>query len=415
MKADIYDVLVVGAGPSSLLLAAELSGAGLGVACLAPDGVVPWPNSYGVWTDEVAALGYVNFTQTWSAPLVYIGNRGGHQGEQEVGLERSYGRLDNAKLQARTLKRCERGEVQFLRGHAAEVAHTSSHSEVRCREGQRHRARLVIDASGHFPALVERPRASQIAFQAAYGVTGYFSAPPIPAGQMVLMDFRDAHLSDAERKEPTFLYAMDLGGGLYFVEETSLVRRPGMSLDVLQKRLYRRLAHRGVTVKETTEAERCLFPMGLPLPDLSQRVVGFGGAASMVHPASGYMMASVLNTAPTLAKTVAQALGRGDVTGVSNLAWNTLWSASKVRQRSLYLFGLEAQLKLDGAQLRSFLAAFFELPAPLWQGYLSGTLSVKDQAETMARLFAHAPNAVRFPLTRTAFGHSGLLAKALTT
>ena len=403
----------MGAGPSGLLLAAELSDLGLSVACLAPEGVAPWANSYGIWTDEVASLSFPSdlFTQRWSAPLVYVGPGG----EQEVGLGRTYGRLDNARLQTLTLERCERGGMELLRGHAAEVAHTSTHSEIWCKDGSYHRASLVVDASGHFPALVKRPGGQSVALQAAYGVTGYFSSPPIPPGQMVLMDYRDEHLSVAERKEPTFLYAMDLGGGRYFVEETSLVRRPGMSLDVLRERLYRRLAHRGVTVQEVTEVERCLFPMGLPLPDLTQRVVGFGGAASMVHPASGYMMASVLNAAPKLAGTIAEALGRGDVAGVSNLAWNTLWSTSKVRQRSLYLFGLEALLKLDGAQLQRFFAAFFELPAPLWQGYLSGTLSVKEQAETMARLFARAPGAVRFPLTRTAFGHGGLLAKALTT
>ena len=400
-------MLIVGAGPSGLLLAAEFSDLGLSVACLAPEGVAPWPNSYGVWEDEVAPSGTEDlFTHRWSAPLVYVGPGG----KQEVGLGRTYGRLDNAKLQARTLERCERGSVQLLRGQAAEVDHAATYSEIRCRDGSKHRSRLVIDASGHFPALVQRPQIQNVAFQAAYGVTGYFSAPPIPAGQMVLMDFRDNHLSEAERTEPTFLYAMDLGGGLHFVEETSLVRRPAMSLDVLEKRLYRRLAHRGVAVQEVTEVERCLFPMGLPLPDLAQRVVGFGGAASMVHPASGYMMASVLNAAPELAKAVARLED-----GESSLAWNTLWPASKIRQRSLYLFGLEALLKLDSPQLQSFFAAFFRLPAPLWQGYLSGTLSVREQAETMARLFAHAPGAVRSPLTRTAFGHSGLLAKALTT
>ena len=413
----MYDVLVVGAGPSGLLLAAELGDAGLAVMCLVPDGLTPWPNSYGVWTDEVSHLdsGVFNlddlFSQRWSAPLVYIG----YEGKREVALGRTYGRLDNAKLQALTLERCERSGVQFLGGRAAEVTHTAAHSEVWCEEGASHRARLVVDASGHFPALVKRPKTKQIAFQAAYGVTGAFSAPPIPPGQMVLMDFRDDHLNASERLEPTFLYAMDLGGGRYFAEETSLVRRPGMSLDTLRERLHRRLAARGVTVQEVTEVERCLFPMGLPLPDLSQRVVGFGGAASMVHPASGYMMASVLSAAPNLARTIAETLELGNAEEVSSLAWNTLWPASKIRQRSLYLFGLEALLKLDGAQLQSFFAAFFELPAPLWQGYLSGTLSVREQAETMARLFAHAPGAVRFPLTRTAFGHSGLLAKALTT
>ena len=36
------------------------------------------------------------------------------------------------------------------------------------------------------------------------------------------------------------------------------------------------------------------FPMNLPLPIKKQFVLGFGGAASMVHPASGYMIGSLL-------------------------------------------------------------------------------------------------------------------------
>jgi lycopene beta-cyclase len=35
------------------------------------------------------------------------------------------------------------------------------------------------------------------------------------------------------------------------------------------------------------EEEYCYIPMGGELPDLTQRVVGFGGAANMVHPATG--------------------------------------------------------------------------------------------------------------------------------
>ena len=39
----------------------------------------------------------------------------------------------------------------------------------------------------------------------------------------------------------------------------------------------------------------------LPLPDRNQPVLAFGGAASMVHPASGYMVGSLLRRGPDLA------------------------------------------------------------------------------------------------------------------
>ena len=35
------------------------------------------------------------------------------------------------------------------------------------------------------------------------------------------------------------------------------------------------------------EEEYCYIPMGGELPDLTQRIIGFGGAANMVHPATG--------------------------------------------------------------------------------------------------------------------------------
>ena len=49
-----------------------------------------------------------------------------------------------------------------------------------------------------------------------------------------------------------------------------------------------------------------LFPMNLPLPYLRQPVLAFGGAASMVHPASGYMAGSLRR--PDQAQSLAEAI-----------------------------------------------------------------------------------------------------------
>ena len=50
--------------------------------------------------------------------------------------------------------------------------------------------------------------------------------------------------------------------------------------------------------------------MNPALPDLNQRVLGFGGAASMVHPSSGYLVGGLLRRAPDLAGAIAAGLGR---------------------------------------------------------------------------------------------------------
>merc|ERR1711965_1150718 len=150
-------------------------------------------------------------------------------------------------------------------------------------------ARLVIDASGSRTPHIRRPDQGPVAGQAAYGVVGRFSRNPIETGRFVSMDYRCDHLSEEQCSEPpTFLYAMDLGDGVFFVEETSLALAPGVPYEVLKQRLLQRLEKRDVEITELIHEEFCLFPMNLPLPDRSQPVLAFGGSASMVHPASGY-------------------------------------------------------------------------------------------------------------------------------
>jgi len=396
----VLDVLVLGAGPSGLAAAAALCEGGLAVGCLSPGGLTPWPNTYGVWTDEVAPLGYAPLlARTWDRVAVQLG-----RGEVELG--RTYGRFDNTKLQAHLVGRCERGGLRWLRGEAGGAYHDGRGTTVYGKDGSVHCARLVVDSSGHLPALVTRPPRPSAAFQTAYGVLGTFSAPPIAEGQMMLMDYRDDFL--AGEADPTFLYAMDLGGGVFFLEETSLARRPALPYELLRDRLHRRLEHLGVRVGEVLGTEHCRFPMGLPLPHRG-RVVGFGGAASMVHPASGYMIATALRTAPELAGTLARELGRvdADLERSSQAAWDALWSPARVRQRNLYLFGLEALLKLGSAQLRDFFTSFFELPPERWQGYLSGTLTLREQLAVMAAVFRRASPRVRAPLLKTAAGPGG--------
>lgn len=397
------DVVVVGSGPAGLAAAAALGEAGLRVVGVAPSPYAPLTNTYSVWLDEIVPLGYAPLLQNlWHDTVADFG-RG------EVALGRTYGRFDNGALQEHLLGRCERAGVCWLGGVAARVEHSARGSSLYTKEGHSYSARLVIDAGGHTSKLVERS-AGNPAFQTAFGIFGTFSAPPTGPGQMLLMDYRDDFLTPAERRIPTFLFAMDLGEGRYLAEETSLAHRPGLSMAVLEDRLRRRLAGRGVTVTEALELERVHFPMNPPLPDLAQRTVGFGGAAGMVHPASGYMVAATLRRAPELAAAVAGALGASDTSPerTAEAAWGALWPRERRRARDLYLFGLESLLTLDSARTQEFFSAFFKLPARDWQGYLSGTLGAAGIVRTMTAMFQHAPNRVRLPLLRAALGGKGV-------
>ena len=255
-------------------------------------------------------------------------------------------------------------------------------------------ARVVIDASGSRTPHIRRPDQGPVAGQAAYGVVGRFSQPPIEAGRFVLMDYRCDHLSAAQRQEPpTFLYAMDLGDGVFFVEETSLALAPGFSYDVLKQRLQQRLDQRGVAITEVIHEEFCLFPMNLPLPDRSQPLLAFGGAASMVHPASGYMVGSLLRRGPDLAKALAEALANPNLgsAALAQRGWQALWPIELVLRHQLYQFGLGRLMGFNEALLRTHFATFFSLPREEWFGFLTNTLPLPRLMGVMLRLFALSP------------------------
>ena len=409
----MMDVLVIGAGPAGLSLAAELGQRGLAVQGLSlTDPADPLLNTYGIWVDELEDIGHTEWlSHRWKNCVVQVRGR-------TLPLQREYGLLDRQLVQAHWLTTAERSGVTWHRGAVGQCHTTAQGTELITQAGETLSARLVVDATGHQPVLVQRATKPNLAYQAAYGIVGRFSQPPIESQQMVLMDFQDDHLSALEQQQgpPTFLYAMDLGDGCYFVEETSLAHHPALTMDTLKQRLHQRLHHRGVEVSEIHHEERCLFPMNQPLPDLSQPVVGFGGAASMVHPASGYLFGALLRRGPVLATAIAAALGQPDLTTpqVAQQAWNALWPSDRLRKHYLYLFGLENLMDFSPTQINHFFEAFFQLETEDWAGFLSDGLSLPQVVQSMLGLFGQASNDVRWGLMTSVSRHGSLLQRTIT-
>ena len=389
------DVLVLGGGPAALCIVSELVRHGVCVEGIAPESVhAPWPNTYGIWASELECLGLQHLlAHRWSDTVSYFGEGGGTDRDRATLHGIDYGLFDRAALQRHWLENA--AGVSWHQDAAERVDPGLDHTTVHCRSGLQRQARLVIDASGSRTPHIRRPDHGPVAGQAAYGVVGRFSSDPIAPGRFVLMDFRSDHLTDLQRTEPpTFLYAMDLGDGVFFVEETSLALAPAVPDAVLQQRLQQRLDRRGVRITEVIHEEFCLFPMNLPLPDRSQPVLAFGGAASMVHPASGYMVGSLLRRGPDLARAIAEALSERPGLGSAALArrgWQALWPTELVLRHQLYQFGLGRLMGFQDSLLRRHFETFFSLPQEEWSGFLTNTLPLPRLMAVMLRLFAKSP------------------------
>ena len=391
---EILDILILGSGPAALCLASELSKQNLsikGISTKSPN--EKWENTYGIWASELEELGLESLlSHRWSKTVSFFGNGKNKTGNTPTNHFYDYGLINQEAFQNELLKKCK--GIKWLNETAKQITQKNKISEVICFSGLKLKARLVIDASGHRSKFVKRPVIDGVAQQAAYGIVGKFSSPPVKKDQFVLMDFRPDHLNKEEQlSSPSFLYAMDLGNETYFVEETSLACYPAFSQDLLKKRLLSRLKNKGIKINEIYHEENCLFPMNLPLPFKNQFVLGFGGAASMVHPASGYMIGSLLRRAPLLAKKLAIFLNEPNLSSLelATKGWRVLWPLELTQRHKLYQYGLQRLMSFDECKLRCFFSNFFKLSTKEWVGFLTNTLPLPKLIYVMSKMFINSP------------------------
>lgn len=370
------DVVVVGSGPAGWAVADHCARNALRTTLVAPDPTTPWPATYGVWTSQTGGL--PPDSAIVRARRVLAGDRV---------LGREYAILDNDAVRSAYA----RVPVDVVAGRVTGVNRGPDRATVVLASGERLPCRLVVDASGPGRVLSGGRLRGTRPEQTAYGMVFPSAAVRPLVGEREAVFMRWSHETTAD---PTFLYAVPLPADQVLVEETSLVRRPGLALTELKRRLLRRLERAGVPIEAAANTEHVRFAMAAPRPATREADVSFGVAAGMLHPATGYSVGEALTAAPLLAGAIAEALPHGR-DAARRAARAQLWSHQARMVRYLRLWGQRTLLRLSPGQVPEFFDTFFSIPDHLQEAYLCGRDDLPGTVAAMAQVHRAAPASLR--------------------
>lgn len=463
--ATTYAVAVVGAGPAGMALAWQLAKEKVSVVLVDNAFENDWPNNYGVWAKEWEATGLPANTlgTVWDTTRITF------KSDEGVLLDAPYGRVNREAAKTWMLQQCVDLGVHFCSGQVKVLQGTDAFDErvvidVNSKGGNKTEVlcQMPVVAAGHYSPLLKyqspgeaahtegewmtkdwshllsantlqgKPEAhvagggaikgsawgwnygmgSGPAYQVAYGEEIICEEPHgYPVNEMLLMDWSDDHFGDDRSKDstPTFLYAMPSDEYRIFVEDTSLVARPTVGMEDLKTRLYQRLDHRGIKVKEVVEVEKSVIPLGGPLPLIGSRAIAYGASNNLVHPATGYMVNRAIAEAPDLAKTIAGALRAGQsIEDSTAAAWETLWPHDKLRTRDFHVFAMEMLVEMDIELIREFFRTFFkDLELSSWKEYLAWSMDRNDMMQFAMGIWLRANLTMKAKLITETFDKDG--------
>ncbi|KQU47812.1 lycopene cyclase [Rhodococcus sp. Leaf278] len=367
------DVAVVGLGPAGRALAHRCSAAGLDVLALDPHPSRTWTPTYSAWADELPSwLPETAVASTALEPAVWT--------DRHRIIDRTYCVLNTSALQSSlTLDR-----ARVLAGTAVDV----TGSRVTTSDGTIIDAGHVVDARGTFDSR-------DLAQQTAYGIVveRQRAEPILEGADAWFMDWRTDN-GASPREAPSFLYAVALDDDRVLLEETCLVGRPALGLDVLRTRLHHRLSERNLELTGREAVERVRFSVEPPPRSREHTGRGgpvlFGSRSNLMHPATGYSVAASLASADHL---VERFRGGGHSRRRRTVH---IWTVQKLRN-----LGLRTALTLEPEMVPQFFSSFFSLPVELQRSYLSGHDDALGTMTAMLKMFPTLPSSARLAIART--------------
>ena len=221
----------------------------------------PWVPNYGAWETEwssisssyssasVPNLNTLGVDVRWPDTSCYFTE--GPPSTSRVSVGAPYVRLSRSGL-----KKCFTTDATYTvipQNHVAHavapnvytspstsnpVTYSGTSTSIKLSDNSTVTGKIILDGTGAESLLTIRDSRDAEGYQIAYGVECEVEGEGVEGdeagdyegGKMTLFDYRVENFRGEEgvKEQPTFMYVMPLGGGRWFLEETSLVARPGV-------------------------------------------------------------------------------------------------------------------------------------------------------------------------------------------
>ncbi|MGD8785649.1 MAG: NAD(P)/FAD-dependent oxidoreductase [Thioalkalispiraceae bacterium] len=308
MTADVYDVLIVGGGPAGSTLAWSLRDSGLTIAVLDKQ-AFPRDKVCAGWVTpavmEELELDIEDYRQGRTLQPIF-GFRVSHMGKREVVTRYS----DTPA--SYSIRRCEFDHYLLERSGATQILGEKFKSMSRTEQGdwlvnEKHQARLVVGAGGHFCPVV-RTMGSKLG-----------SSETIVAAQEIEFEMtqQQAAESPIEPEVPELLFCEDLKGYGWVVRKGNFLniglgREDNHKLAEHVAEFRKMLIEQGKIPAQTPEKFHghayLLYPRATR-PLLEDGVLIIGDAAGLAYPESGEGIRPAVESALIAAQVIQKAKG----------------------------------------------------------------------------------------------------------
>lgn len=261
--SPVFDMIVVGAGPAGLALAARLAQQGFSTLIIGEKR--PWPHTLGVWEDELPS--WFPRTGITCVPEVWLPGSGS---PRRISLRRTYRILDNQETFTQLAKT---PGLHWLELSRNERAHFVSNLHVKVGISSFYARTSVFAAIGVIAAAPDL-------VQLAWG--GFKQDENEPA---VWMDFSDPQLA----AHGGFWYRLPTPNG--FLQQATLAVAQPDQRKWLDEYAQNQLAE---AVSQIEAVAFTMNPAAARRQQLPRGVVPLGTAAGLMHPLTGYSVGTSL-------------------------------------------------------------------------------------------------------------------------